>query len=132
MNGRIVFAPRISWGSLLPAVGYSRCWRCRRPWWCATEHTVYVAPDRGYFALCERCWRRSPMHRRVAAHLHVALRTGMPAEVRDAVVRAVKAPDDPLGAMDLHSADFRFAQGSSFDEDARAFRAIVRYRMGKP
>jgi hypothetical protein len=41
---------------LLPAIGWQRCYRCRRPWWAISDtHDVEYAPGRGQFALCEPC-----------------------------------------------------------------------------
>lgn len=56
------------WGLLLPHFGYSRCGKCRRPWWATQERCVRYIPARGQFALCRRCWDRSTVEERVEAH----------------------------------------------------------------
>lgn len=89
MTGR-GFAPKRSWGLLLPSFGYARCWRCRRPWWRAALRSVEYAPGRGQFALCRRCWARSSEDIRMAAHLHVCLSGDWSDDERHAVAAAVK------------------------------------------
>lgn len=58
----------LGWGLLLPHFGYSRCEKCRRPWWAAEARVVRYTSARGQFALCQRCWNRSTEEERIDAH----------------------------------------------------------------
>lgn len=75
MNEVLVRGPRWAWGMLVPAFGYGRCFRCRRPWWLVHGRTVRIyepttryAPPLKQFVLCQGCWRRASEDERVAAH----------------------------------------------------------------
>ena len=86
----LVMAPRWNWGMLLPANGYSRCYRCRRPWWAAPAgHSVEYAPNRGQFALCESCWAKSSPDWRWHAHNFVCAPASWPAEETWTILDAV-------------------------------------------
>lgn len=68
--------PRWALGMLLPANGYARCYRCRRPRWAVRRHhTVWYEPRRGQGALCEHCWGRTTPEQRWQAYVWVCSST---------------------------------------------------------
>jgi hypothetical protein len=76
---------------LLPAIGWQRCYRCRRPWWAISDtHDVEYAPGRGQFALCEPCWARSTRDMRWAAHAWVCSGPSWTVEETWTILRAIE------------------------------------------
>jgi hypothetical protein len=63
-------------GDVIPALGYSRCYGCHRPWWYVEKvdsaepvhHSVRISESSAAFALCERCWQRSTTNQRLEAY----------------------------------------------------------------
>jgi hypothetical protein len=62
-----------TWSQRL-APGYSWCFRCETPWLFVPNHTTDYRPDKGCFALCEKCWQeltpqqRLPYYRQLWEH----------------------------------------------------------------
>jgi hypothetical protein len=89
---------------LLPGFGYSRCYRCHRPWWLRwPPREVPTAPDghSGSFTLCRPCWGRATTTERLAAHrwlIDQRIRMGTPVaeaeQVWAFVAAHIEAQDD--------------------------------------
>lgn len=96
----VVRRPRVlTWGSLVPAFGLSRCYRCRLPWsrWLrCSPREVALEGARGQFALCVRCWGRCGPGDRLRAHAYVTMVVQRSVEcwprVRAAVLRESGEP----------------------------------------
>jgi len=58
-------------GRLAPHLGYSRCYRCKTPWYLADRHDTTYIIGRGLCPLCKKCWaeltpeQRLPFYRKL-------------------------------------------------------------------
>ena len=71
---------RMSRALSLPSKGYSRCMRCRTPWYAAEGHQVHYEPHRSMFPLCEDCWKECDDNERYAHCMSLAFEWHWPAE----------------------------------------------------
>ncbi len=75
---------------LTPALGYTRCLRCRSPWRMVDPHIVWHGRGVGAFALCQSCWTETTSAERAdaARELVNCVSPGRSESERHAIIRA--------------------------------------------
>jgi hypothetical protein len=103
-------APRWGWGLLLPTLDYrrrlyNRCYRCRRPWWAASQRSVQYRAGQSQCAMCVRCWKRSSVDQRRLAHRWVTQQAG-PRSCAADIEAVVSVADDGDGFLSWPELDW--------------------------